>query len=59
MKLLPGGQFLMGADGDHGFPADGDGLAHPVTLAPFWIGAGCVTNGQFNEFVNATGYKRC
>jgi formylglycine-generating enzyme required for sulfatase activity len=57
MNLLPGGEFLMGTDGDYGFPLDGEGPAHAVRLAPFHIDATCVTNEQFNAFVNATGYK--
>jgi len=57
MKLLSGGEFLMGNERDYGFPADGEGPVHQVTLAPFWIDACTVTNEQFNEFVNATGYK--
>jgi sulfatase modifying factor 1 len=57
MKLLPGGEFRMGTDAGYGYPADGEGPAHPVTLQPFWIDAGCVGNEEFNAFVNATGYK--
>lgn len=57
MKLLPGGEFLMGNAGDYGFLADGEGPVHAVRLAPFHIDATCVTNEQFNGFVNATGYK--
>ncbi|MDP3073542.1 MAG: formylglycine-generating enzyme family protein [Opitutaceae bacterium] len=57
MKLIPGGEFLMGTDGDYGFPADGEGPAHAVELAPFHLDATCVTNGQFNDFVNATHYR--
>jgi len=57
MRLIPGGEFIMGTDGDYGFAADGEGPAHAVRLAPFHIDATCVTNEQFNAFVNATGYK--
>jgi formylglycine-generating enzyme required for sulfatase activity len=57
MRLLPGGEFLMGNERDYGFAADGEGPVHPVTLAPFWIDACAVTNDQFNDFVNATRYK--
>src|SRR4051812_30394369 len=57
MRLIPGGEFIMGTDGDYGFKADGEGPAHAVTLTPFHIDATCVTNTQFNAFVNATGYK--
>ncbi len=57
MKLISGGSFLMGNERDYGFPADGEGPVHEVMLAPFWMDATTVTNEQFNDFVNATGYK--
>ncbi|MSU51073.1 MAG: formylglycine-generating enzyme family protein [Opitutus sp.] len=57
MRLIPGGEFLMGTDDIYGFAADGEGPAHPVELAPFHIDATCVTNEQFNAFANASGYK--
>lgn len=57
MRLIPGGEFVMGTDGDYGFKADGEGPAHTVELPPYYIDATCVTNEQFNAFVNATGYK--
>jgi sulfatase modifying factor 1 len=57
MSLIPGGEFLMGNERDYGFVADGEGPVHPVKLAPFWMDRCTVTNAQFNDFVNATGYK--
>ncbi|HRE08438.1 MAG TPA: SUMF1/EgtB/PvdO family nonheme iron enzyme, partial [Opitutaceae bacterium] len=57
MQRLEGGEFLMGNEGDYGFPADGEGPVHAVVLTPFYLDATCVTNEQFNAFVNATGYK--
>jgi sulfatase modifying factor 1 len=57
MQLLSGGDFLMGNERDYGFSADGEGPVHAVRIAPFWIDATTVTNEQFNEFVNATGFK--
>lgn len=57
MKLIAGGPFLMGNDGDYGFAADGEGPAHAVEVAPYYIDETCVTNEQFNAFVNATRYK--
>jgi sulfatase modifying factor 1 len=56
MIRLDGGTFLMGTDTDEGFPADGEGPVREVTVDPFLIDAGPVTNHQFREFVNATGY---
>ncbi len=57
MKLLPAADFSMGNERDYGFIADGEGPVHQVKLSPFWIDPYPVTNEQFNEFVNATGYK--
>ena len=57
MRRLEGGSFLMGTDGDYGFPDDGEGPVHPVELASFFIDETTVTNEQFADFVNATGYR--
>jgi formylglycine-generating enzyme required for sulfatase activity len=57
MRLIPGGDFVMGTDGAYGFAADGEGPAHGITLTPFHIDITCVTNEQFNAFTNATGYR--
>ena len=57
MRLIPGGEFLMGTDGTYGFADDGEGPAHAVALTPFYLDETCVTNEQFNAFVNATHYK--
>jgi sulfatase modifying factor 1 len=57
MQLIAGGEFLMGTDGDYGFAADGEGPVHAVRLEAFFVDATCVTNGQFNAFVNAIRYK--
>ena len=57
MRQIPAGTFIMGTDGDYGFAADGEGPAHEVELAAFYMDATCVTNEQFNAFVNATGHK--
>lgn len=56
MVYLPGGRFLMGTDSKEGFPADGEGPVREVFLDPFYIDACAVTNAQFKEFVDATGY---
>jgi formylglycine-generating enzyme required for sulfatase activity len=57
MRLIPGGAFLMGSADPEGWPADGEGPVREVTLQPFHIDATCVTNEQFNDFVDATHYK--
>ena len=57
MVLLPGGEFIMGADDAEGFPDDGEGPVRPVRLRPFHIGTCAVTNHQFAAFIAATGYR--
>ena len=46
----------MGTDGQEGYPEDGEGPVHEVTLDPFLIDATAVSNRQFAAFVEATGY---
>ena len=57
MKLVPGGEFLMGTDDREGYPSDGEGPIRGVRLDPFFIDTCAVTNAQFAQFVKATGYK--
>ncbi|MCB1230706.1 MAG: formylglycine-generating enzyme family protein [Verrucomicrobiae bacterium] len=56
MVEVPGGPFLMGAEGPECWVADGEGPVREVTLSPFRIDRTCVTNAQFGEFIEATGY---
>ena len=56
MALIPGGNFLMGADDGRGFPSDGEGPVRKVTIKPFRITRSAVTNAQFAAFVDATGH---
>lgn len=56
MVRLAGGPFLMGTDDQDGYPADGEGPVHRVTLTPFWIDLDAVTNAEFGEFVRVTEY---
>jgi formylglycine-generating enzyme required for sulfatase activity len=49
MRLISGGAFLMGSETDP--------PVHRVEVAAFYVDITCVTNEQFNEFVNATRYK--
>jgi formylglycine-generating enzyme required for sulfatase activity len=49
---LPGGSFLMGSTDF--YPEEAP--VHPVTVEPFSIERHPVTNAQFAEFVDATGY---
>lgn len=54
---VPGGEFVMGHDGPDGYPSDGEGPAHVVTLRPFRMMRTAVTTAQFAGFVEATGYR--
>lgn len=54
---LDGGVFLMGTDTGDGFPADGEGPVREVTIDPFLIDIGPVTNDRFREFVRVTNYR--
>lgn len=66
MAWIPGGTFVMGnvegapdKNPDHldDIPEHRDAmLEHEVTLDGFWISKTEVTNAQFQEFVEATGY---
>ncbi len=57
MVLVPGGEFLMGSDSPLTFPADGEGPVRRVKVNPFYIDVCEVTNAQFAQFVEATGYR--
>ena len=57
MRLVAGGEFLMGAADFDGWPSDGEGPVRAVTVRPFHIDLCCVTNERFNDFVNATRYQ--
>lgn len=54
MVWLGGGEFTMG--GDDRFALDREQPLHKVEVSGFWIDIHEVTNRQFQEFVEATGY---
>lgn len=54
MLWVPGGEFGMGTDSDLGWPDERP--AHRVRVDGFWMDETEVTNVEFREFVNATGY---
>jgi formylglycine-generating enzyme required for sulfatase activity/predicted MPP superfamily phosphohydrolase len=69
MVLIPGGEFLMGAQKKDKKKANYDEMAyddkdwnespvHKVRLTPFWIAKYQVTVGQYELFVKDDGYKR-
>ena len=55
MKLIPGGEFVMGGTDINASPQEKP--SHPVAVNGFYIDETEVTNQQFKEFVEATGYK--
>ncbi|WP_163537984.1 formylglycine-generating enzyme family protein [Gracilibacillus sp. YIM 98692] len=57
MVLLDGGPFLMGTEDDEGFKTDGEGPIKEVEVKPFYIDRHTVTNQQFKQFVDETGYE--
>ncbi len=54
MVWVPDGEYVMGTAGSAGLKNEQP--AHSVKLDGFWIDASEVTNAQFREFVDATGY---
>ncbi|MGB0120177.1 MAG: formylglycine-generating enzyme family protein [Solirubrobacterales bacterium] len=52
MKWIPGGTFAMGSE--RHYPEEKP--AGPVSVDGFWMDETAVTNRQFSEFVEATGY---
>jgi sulfatase modifying factor 1 len=57
LVTVPGGRYQMGDESEWSYPGDGEGPVHDVELAPFGIGRYAVTNRQFAEFVQATGWR--
>ena len=56
MVEIPGGSFLMGGEGPETWPQDGEGPVRAVSVDPFLIDAGAVSNEQFSKFITATGF---
>jgi formylglycine-generating enzyme len=54
MVKIPGGTFMMGGNNSQASPDEYP--RHKVTVDGFWIDVHEVTNRQFAEFVDATGY---
>lgn len=54
MVFIKAGTFTMGGNNDQADPDEFPN--HKVTLNSFWIDRHEVTNAQYTEFVNATGY---
>jgi formylglycine-generating enzyme len=54
MMWIPGGTFTMGSDNEDSNKDEKP--LHQVKVSGFWMDITPVTNQQFREFVNATGY---
>jgi iron(II)-dependent oxidoreductase len=50
-----GGVFRLGSRPDDGFVFDNEKWSHPVVLQPFRMARGCVTNAEYERFVEAGG----
>lgn len=55
MIWIPGGELIMGSDDPTAYAAEKPAVK--VTVEGFWMETTEVTNGQFQKFVVATGYK--
>jgi len=56
MVLVDSGAFLMGTDSEEGWDADGEKPVREVNLRSYWISKCCVTNREFGEFIDDTGF---
>src|SRR5262245_61359793 len=54
MVWIPGGEFVMGSA--HAKAQRNEQPAHPVKLDGYWMDEHEVTNAEFRQFVEATGY---
>ena len=54
MVWIPAGEFIMGSTDNYAKPDEQP--LRKVKLDGFWISRTPITNKQFEEFVNATGY---
>jgi formylglycine-generating enzyme len=54
MVWVPAGTFMMGGDNNQADPDEYP--KHQVTVSGFWMDETVVTNSQFREFVESTGY---
>ena len=55
---IPSAKFILGSDCEKGFTFDNERLAHEIEIASFTISKTAVTNGEFEDFIEAGGYNR-
>jgi iron(II)-dependent oxidoreductase len=53
----PGGNIVLGAQGEGGFVFDNEKPAYPCYVAPFKMDSALVTNAQYADFVGDGGYQ--
>ena len=56
MVLIPAGKYKIGYEGPHARPEDGEGPVREIDIGAYYIDVTSVTNEQFSEFIEATGY---
>jgi sulfatase modifying factor 1 len=56
LVTVPAGRYRMGDESEWSYAGDGEGPVHEVDLTPFRIDRYAVSNRQFAEFVEATGW---
>lgn len=57
MARIPTGPFRMGAEGPECWSSDGEGPVREFDLDDYMINRCCVTNSEFETFVEETGYQ--
>jgi len=55
---VPGGTYRIGHEDEDKFSFENEGPAHEVLLKDFALASRCVTNGEFQDFIEDDGYKR-
>jgi sulfatase modifying factor 1 len=56
MILLAGGPVVVGSEDRFAYPDDGEAPVREVEVSPFWIDPCAVSNADFADFVETTGY---
>lgn len=56
MKKINGGVYYIGTNEQYGFLEDKEGPQTRITINDFWIDATTVTNKEFQQFVQESGY---
>jgi iron(II)-dependent oxidoreductase len=55
---IPGGRFMLGAQPGAGFVFDNEKWAHSIEVRPFAMARAAVSQVEFQDFVEAGGYRR-